>query len=159
TYRYTFKIEVEAPLPPPTPVPTPTVLPPPPPLPSGKIDEVTVHAPAQRARETSDVKVSASEARKVAGTQGDVLKVVQNLPGVARPPLASGQLVVWGSAPNDTLVYGDGAEIPAIYHGSGLRSAVNSDLISSVDLVPGGFNAEYGRSLGGLVRVETRELD
>ncbi|MGH7282437.1 MAG: TonB family protein [Polyangiaceae bacterium] len=161
TYRYTFTIAVEPPAPPPAPTATATsaALPPPPPLPNGKIDEVTVHAPAQRARETSDVKVSANEARRVAGTQGDVLKVVQNLPGVARPPLASGQLVVWGSAPSDTHVYVDGVEIPAIYHGSGLRSVINSDLVSSVDLVPGGFNAEYGRSLGGLVRVETRELD
>ncbi|MGH7327867.1 MAG: energy transducer TonB family protein, partial [Polyangiaceae bacterium] len=77
TYRYTFTIAVEPPAPPPAPTATATsaALPPPPPLPNGKIDEVTVHAPAQRARETSDVKVSANEARRVAGTQGDVLKV------------------------------------------------------------------------------------
>jgi hypothetical protein len=102
--------------------------------------------------------VSAAEAQKVAGTQGDVLKVVQNLPGVSRPPVASGQIVVWGSAPKDTRVYVDGVDVPALYHGSGLRGTINSDLVSSIDLVPGAFGAEYGRGLGGLVRVETRAL-
>ena len=66
--------------------------------------------------------------------------------------------MVWGSAPRDTRVYVDGVDIPALYHGSGLRSVINSDLVSSIDLVPGAFGAEYGRGLGGLVRVETRAL-
>ncbi len=102
--------------------------------------------------------MSADEARRVPGTQGDVLKVVQNLPGVSRPPLASGQLVVWGSAPNDTRVLIDGVEVPALYHGSGLRSVVSSDFVSSVELSPGAFGAEYGRGLGGLVRVDSRNI-
>ena len=42
------------------------------------------------------------------GTQGDTLKVVQNLPGVARAALGSGALIVWGAAPADTRVYVDG---------------------------------------------------
>ena len=37
-----------------------------------------------------------TRARRVPGTQGDVLKVVENLPGVARASIGSGQLVVWG---------------------------------------------------------------
>jgi len=108
--------------------------------------------------ETVDYAVRAEQAKKVAGTQGDVLKVVQNLPGVSRPPVASGQIVVWGSAPRDTRVYVDGVDVPALYHGSGLRGTIGSDLVSTIDLVPGAFGAEYGRGLGGLVRVETREL-
>jgi hypothetical protein len=40
-----------------------------------------------------------------------------------------------------------------------LRSVINSDLVSSIDLVPGAFGAEHGRGLGGLVSVETRALD
>ncbi len=124
----------------------------------GSVEEVEVHAVPRARRETVDYAVRAEQARKVAGTQGDVLKVVQNLPGVSRPPVASGQIVVWGSAPRDTRIYIDGVDVPALYHGSGLRSIVNSDLVSSIDLVPGAFGAEYGRGLGGLVRVETRSL-
>lgn len=121
-------------------------------------DEVNVNARPRARRESVQYGVRAEQARLVAGTQGDVLKVVQNLPGVSRPPVASGQIVVWGSAPRDTRVYVDGVDLPALYHGSGLRSTINSDLVASIDLVPGAFGAEYGRGLGGLVRVETRSL-
>jgi hypothetical protein len=80
------------------------------------------------------------------------------LPGVARSSFGSGQLIVWGSAPNETRVFVDGVEIPALYHGGGLRSTINSDLIKSIDLLPGAFGAEYGRGIGGLVKAETRTL-
>jgi TonB family protein len=120
--------------------------------------EVEVRGRPRARREVTQMTVRAEQAKKVAGTQGDVLKVVQNLPGVSRPPVASGQLVVWGAAPKETRFYVDGVDVPALYHGSGLRSVVSSDLVSSIDLVPGAYGAEYGRGLGGLVRVETRTL-
>src|SRR5258708_6836270 len=70
-------------------------------------EEVSVRG-VQRARNALDVTVSAPEARKAAGTEGDPAKIVFDLPGVARPAFDSGGLVVWGSAPTDTRVYVDG---------------------------------------------------
>jgi TonB family protein len=162
TYRYDFTITPEPAPPEPEPEPAPVTEP----APSAKPvhtaptspEQIEVRGPPRARRESVQTTVSAAQARKIAGTQGDVLKVVQNLPGVSRPPLASGQFVVWGSAPKDTRVYVDGVDLPALYHGSGLRGTINSDLVASVDLVPGAFGAEYGRGLGGLVRVETRAL-
>lgn len=122
------------------------------------VDEEEVIRAPRIVREAAAVSIGAEQGRRVAGTQGDALKVVQSLPGVARPSLGTGQIVVWGSAPKDTRVYIDGVEIPALYHESGLRSTLASDLVKSIDLVPGAFGAEYGRGLGGLVRVETRDL-
>lgn len=170
TYRYSFVLAPPAPAPPPAsvpvPAPSPAPSPPPPPAPapapppgpSPPAETIEIVGRPRARRETNQTTIRAEQARKVAGTQGDVLKVVQNLPGVSRPPVASGQIVVWGSAPRDTRIYVDGVDIPALYHGSGLRSVINSDLVSSIDLVPGAFGAEYGRGLGGLVRVETRAL-
>jgi TonB family protein len=120
-------------------------------------EEVIVRAPRLR-REASQTVVRSEEARRVPGTQGDTLKVVQNLPGVARSAVGSGQLVVWGASPQDTRVQVDGVELPSLYHVGGLRSVVNSDLVSSIELLPGAFGADYGRALGGLVRVETKSL-
>jgi TonB family protein len=120
-------------------------------------EEEIVRAPRIR-RESSEIAIPTEEARLVPGTQGDTLKVVQNLPGVGRSAIGSGQIVVWGSAPKDTHVFVDGVEIPALYHLGGLRSTVNSDLVKTIDLVPGAYGADYGRGLGGLVRVETRAL-
>ncbi len=121
------------------------------------VEEVVVRG-TTRKREVTDVTVSAAAASKVAGTQGDPIKVVQNLPGLARPSFGSGQLIVWGSAPSETRTYVDGVEIPTLFHGSALRSTVNGDLVRDVTLTPGAYGPEYGRALGGMVRVETRDL-
>jgi TonB family protein len=117
--------------------------------------EVLVVAPRIK-KEILTTEVKVEEGRRVPGTQGDTLKVVQNLPGVARAAFGSGQLVVWGAAPQDTRVYVDGVRVPLLYHGGGLRSTINSDMVRAIDLSPGGYGAEYGHGLGGLVTVDTR---
>ncbi len=123
----------------------------------GVDEEVVVRASRIR-REAVETRIRTEEARRVPGTQGDTLKVVQNLPGVGRSSFGSGQLIVWGSAPNETRVNVDGVEVPTLYHVGGLRSTINSDLVRSIDLSPGSYGAEYGRGLGGLVRIELRPL-
>ena len=119
--------------------------------------EIVVVAPKIR-KEVVSTEIKAEEGRRVPGTQGDTLKVVQNLPGVARASFGSGQLVVWGAAPQDTRVYVDGIHIPLLYHGGGLRSVFAGDLVRAINLAPGGYGAEYGRGLGGLVTIDTRAL-
>jgi TonB family protein len=118
--------------------------------------EIVVVAP-KLVKQTVSTKVEASEGRRVAGTQGDVLKIVENLPGVARATAGSSQIVVWGAAPEDTRVYVDGLRVPLLYHFGGLRSVVHTDLVNSVELVPGGYGAAYGRGLGGLIVVDTKD--
>jgi len=120
--------------------------------------EIVVQAPPLR-RQAVSTEVDASQARRVPGTQGDVLRVVESLPGVARAAAGSGALVVWGAAPEDTRVYVDGVRVPRLYHDGGLRSVVHGDFVRAVSLVPGGYGAAYGRGLGGLVTVETEPLD
>jgi TonB family protein len=122
------------------------------------VDEEVVVRAARVKKEAVETRIRTEEARRVPGTQGDTLKVVQNLPGVGRSSFGSGALIVWGSAPKETRVNVEGVEIPSLYHMGGLRSTVNSDLVRSIDLSPGSFGAEYGRGLGGLVRIELRPL-
>ncbi|MBX3219324.1 MAG: TonB-dependent receptor [Labilithrix sp.] len=133
------------------------------PAPAGAADdedkddfEIVVLAP-KLVKQTVSTEVGAEEARRVPGTQGDVLKVVENLPGVARASAGSGQLVVWGAAPQDTRTYVGAVRVPMLYHFGGLRSVVHNDRVASVELIPGGYGAAYGRGLGGLVRVTARE--
>lgn len=120
--------------------------------------EIVVTAPAL-AKQVVASAVSADEGRRLPGTQGDVLKVVESMPGVARSSVGAGQLIVWGAAPEDTRVYVDGVRLPRLYHGGGLRSVVATELVDSVELAPGGYGASYGRGLGGLVTVRTRRAD
>jgi TonB family protein len=126
--------------------------------PSDEDEEIVVTAPRLK-KQVVSTEVQATQAAKVPGTQGDVLKVVENLPGVARAAAGSSALVVWGSAPQDTRVYVDGVHVPLLYHGGGYRSILPSDFVKSVELVPGGYGPGFGRGLGGLVTVAKRPLD
>ncbi len=120
--------------------------------------EIVITAPPLR-KQVVSTEVSAEQGRRVPGAQGDVLRVVENLPGVARSTVGSGALVVWGASPEDTRVYVDGVRVPRLYHDGGLRSVVHSDLVRSVELAPGGYGALYGRGLGGLVTVSLDPLE
>ena len=121
-------------------------------------EEIVVRAPRLK-KQVVSTEVAATQAMRVPGTQGDVLKVVENLPGVARAAVGSGALIVWGSAPQDTRVYVDGVHVPRLYHDGGFRSIIASDFVKSVELIPGGYGPLYGRGLGGLVTVALRPLD
>ncbi len=117
-------------------------------------------AVVQGERERKEVAVHTlrlEEVRSLPGTQGDTLKVIQNLPGVARAPYGLGLLVVRGSAPQDTKVLVDGVEIPLLFHFGGLTSVVASESISRLDFHPGNFDARYGRATAGIVDVGTRD--
>jgi len=108
--------------------------------------------------EPNSVTLPSAQASKAPGTQGDPAKVVESLPGMARSSFDSGALVLWGASPTESRVLVDGVEIPRLFHGSGIRSTVSGELLQSVTLTPGAYSADYGRALGGLVRLETRDL-
>jgi hypothetical protein len=110
--------------------------------------------PAQPVSEALD----AEQARQLPGTGGDPSLAARDLPGVARPAPGSTGLVVWGATPAETRILYEGIDIPALYHLGGLRSTVGAELVGRIDLVPGAFGVEYGRAIGGLVRVEGRSV-
>lgn len=124
---------------------------------AGQPTEVIVRA-APRKRDPARVTISSDEGRRVAGAQGDALKAVESLPGVARAAFDSGKVAVWGAAPADTHVYVDGVEVPSLYHEGGLRGIMNADLVGSLNFTPGAYGADYGRGLGGLILLSTRDL-
>jgi TonB family protein len=120
--------------------------------------EVVVVGERER-KEVTSVTISVGEVTRVAGVSGDTVRVVQNLPGVARQPGGFGALVVRGGNPDDTRVYVDGVAVPQIFHFGGLSSIVPSELIGSVDFEAGNFGVRHGRATGGLVDLTTRDPD
>jgi hypothetical protein len=121
------------------------------------LEIVVVAPPLQKSAVSTEV--SADQGRTVAGTNGDVVKVVESMPGVGRAAPGSGQLVVWGAAPGDTRVYVDGVRVPLLYHLGGYRSVLAPDLVKSVELVPGAYGASFGGGLGGVVSVGLRPFE
>lgn len=95
----------------------------------------------------------------VPGTFGDPIRVIQSLPGLARTPFATGFLLIRGSNPDDSGVFIDGHRVPLLFHFLGGPSILNAEFLDRVDLYPGGFPARYGRSIGGIVSVETRSSE
>lgn len=100
--------------------------------------------------------ITIEEVRRIPGTFGDPLRVIQTLPGAARTPFGTGLLVIRGADPEDSGVYVDGIRVPIIYHLTGTTSILSPDLIESVDYLPGGYNVKYGRTMGGTVNVNTK---
>jgi TonB family protein len=122
-------------------------------------DEEIVVSAISASSEVTERTLSSDEVRYLPGTGGDVVKVVQNLPGIARAPLGTGSLRIRGTAPEDSLYFLDGGSIPIVFHFAGLNTILSSDLLSEVGFFPGSYSVRYGRALGGLVDLRTlREL-
>ena len=111
---------------------------------------------AKPPREVTKRTVTQREISRIPGTNGDALRSLQNLPGVARPPAILGLLIVRGSGPQDTQTFIDGTPVPLIYHFGGLSSVVPTEILEKIDFYPGNFSAQYGRVMGGIVDVGIR---
>ena len=107
-------------------------------------------------REVTRRTLEVTEIQRIPGNNNDAIRVVQNLPGVARSSFNGGEVIVRGSEPGDTGFYLDGMRLPAIYHFGGLRAVVPTELLSDIDFYPGGFPVEFGRATGGIIDVTTR---
>ena len=101
--------------------------------------------------------ITRAQMTSVPGTFGDPIRVITTLPGLQRAPFGLGLLLVRGSNPDDTGIFVDGHEVPALFHFLGGPSIFNADMLDSVTLYPGGFSARFGRHHGGVVALETRD--
>jgi hypothetical protein len=119
----------------------------------------TIEAPTSDA---TRVVISMERAREIPGISGDPLKVVEVLPGLARPPGAgpnTGSIVARGSAPEDTKFYIDGLPLLEVFHFGSLYSVIQDEWISDIDFRPGGFSTEYGDAIGGFLGVGLKPID
>lgn len=139
--------------------PRPAVVQPAPQEPAEAVEggEVVVRVRTRR-RAAVAARTEAAVARQLPGTQGDAVRVVESLPGVGRPSFGTGELVVWGAAPEQSRVYVDGVPVPALFHVSGLRSVLNGFFVGNIELTPGAYGVEYGRALAGMVQIETAPM-
>ncbi len=117
--------------------------------------ETTVKS-ARAREEVARTTLSTEEVQKIPGTHGDPLRAVTNLPGVARAPFDTGQLVLWGAAPGDSRVLVGGHSIPLAFHFGVGSAAYNGNLVDHVDYLPGSFGVRYGRAIGGILDITPR---
>lgn len=108
--------------------------------------------------------LTANEIATYPGGNNDVVRVAQSLPGVS--PSVGGfrnDLIIRGGAPNESVYYLDGVEIPNINHFSTQGSAggpvglLNVSFIDNVTLYASSFGAQYDNPLSGVLQFEQRE--
>ena len=89
----------------------------------------------------------------------DVIKTLQNLPGVASGTELLSGLYVHGGTGSDNLFLLDGVPLYNVSHLAGLFSSFNTDVVESLDFYKSGFPARYGGRLSSVVDVKTRDGD
>ncbi len=109
------------------------------------------------------VGFSAEEIKRAPGAAGDVSRILQGLPSVAKVNDQSNALAVRGGSPLENLFLVDGIEIPNINHfptqgsSGGPIGLLHVDLIREVDFSAGGFGAESGDRLSSALNIRFRE--
>lgn len=85
----------------------------------------------------------------------DVIKSLQNLPGVASGMELMSGLYVHGGDGSDNLFLLDGVPLYQVCHLAGLFSPFNTDIVKSIDFYRSGFPAHYGGRLSSVVDIVT----
>jgi len=130
-----------------------------------KLDEVVVRASAfERDAESplSARSIGVSEIEKNPGSNRDISRVVQVLPGVASTPAFRNDVIVRGGGPSENTFYLDEVEIPTLNHFStqgasgGPVGIVNADFLREVNLLSGAFPASRGNMLSSVVEMKMK---
>ena len=89
----------------------------------------------------------------------DIIKTLQNLPGVASGTELLSGLYVHGGDGSDNLILLDGVPIYQAGHMGGLFSSFNPDIVDQVDFYKSGFPAKYGGRLSSVLDARSRTGD
>ncbi|MFH1862773.1 MAG: TonB-dependent receptor [bacterium] len=122
---------------------------------NGEEDELeTRHSP-----KVSIIPLDAGTIRKLPSLAGemDVMRSLQQLPGVKASSELNSALYVRGGSPDQTLIMMDHNVVYNPTHLFGLFSTFNADAVKRLELIKGGFPAEYGGRSGSVLEVITDE--
>ncbi len=127
-----------------------------------KVDEVTIFAAqpdaaADREVETSHIELTSKSIQSIPTAGNDVFSAIKYLPGIDRTEPFSPLFTVRGSDPGENAVMLDGVMIYNPYHSSITSGIFNTQTIKSVDLLAGGFGAEYGGRNSSVMYINTKD--
>ena len=111
---------------------------------------------------TSKITLVQEELRRVPGTQGDPIKMIETLPGVVTSsPGGDGggnpnNIYVRGSSGGENSFWINKLQAEYLYHFWGI-SIVNPSLVKDFNIFLGGFPVEYNDVLGGVVDIQLRD--
>ena len=89
----------------------------------------------------------------------DIIKSLQNLPGVSAGTELMSGLYVHGGEGSDNLFLLDGVPMYQISHLGGIFSSFNTDVVNGLDFYKSGFPARYGGRMSSVVDINTKDGD
>ena len=119
---------------------------------------VTASYGIDRSEPVATGALSSEEVLSLPRLGNDLLRGMIAVPGVTGNDTTA-QFYVRGGLYRDTAIFLDGLELYEPYHlkdfQDGVFSIVDPDVIGSLDLIPGGFPAEYGDKMAGILDMRT----
>ncbi len=91
------------------------------------------------------------------GVELDLFRSLQNLPGVQSGGDVSLRFFARGSSSNENLVLLDNATIYNPFHAVGILSAIDPDIINSIEFYKSGFPVEYANRLSSVININSIE--
>ena len=125
------------------------------------LDEINISGRREQRRtsvEISKVTVTPKQIKALpsAGGVPDIAQYLTVLPGVVSTGDQGGQLYIRGGSPVQNKVLLDGMTIYNPFHSLGFFSVFETEIIQSVEVLSGGFNAEHGGRISAIVDLKTR---
>lgn len=111
----------------------------------------------------SQFSIGEVEIKRNPGSNRDVSKALQSLPGVAATASFRNDLIVRGGCSNENRFYLDGVEVPNINHFStqgatgGPVGMINVDFIREVDFYSGSFPTQRGNALSSVLDFKLKD--
>ncbi len=118
--------------------------------------EISVYASryAIRGDLSQPQRLSGTDIEAIPGSHDDAIHAVRALPGVVSN--ASGRPYIRGSLSEDVLVRYDGITLLDPFHlknFQSLISAIDPEVVDSIEVFSGGFPVQYGRRSGGVIDI------
>ena len=101
-----------------------------------------------------------AQIEKSPGSNRDISKVIQSLPGVASSVSFRNDIIVRGGGPSENKFLLDGIEIPNLNHfatqgaSGGPAGIINTDFLRDVDFYSGAFPASKGNTLSSVIDMK-----
>lgn len=123
----------------------------------GSNEDITIATDRERERQEPQVSRVSINPQQVAqlpkAGEADLFRILQFLPGVQTASEISSGLYIRGGSPDQNLILLDGSVLYNPSHFFGFFSTFNPDAIKDVELIKGGFPAEYGGRLSAVLNV------
>jgi len=107
--------------------------------------------------ETSQHRLSPKTIKSIPTARNDVFRAIKFLPGIEATEPLSPLVSVRGSDPAENLIMLDGVTIYNPYHFISSSGIFNMQTVKNVDLLVGGFGAEYGGRNSSVIHISTKD--